>query len=430
MTTGTGICTDMEYRLGMGGVLGGAANLAQPVVDSVERPHTGVRNMPIGELGDPRIADAGLRGDVLPRTSAGEKLVSDLRFDGLCAHAETIAKLCYSFKQHFASNKLHTAGMNVNDILAANLARLMTQHAMTQQKLAKESGVAQTTVSLYLNPQRRQPSATGKIPSAKLTEVEKLAAALQVDTWELLRPDGSSGTEGAGGPAQTPPLTPINHGAHRDPLRTNIPAFDDPEDPFPMMPRAPNPWESDWKADAQPELAPPPQISAVRDVVANVSAGGHASNDEFEPVPELPDVRLSAGEGLEVFNEAADGVLQFRSSFLRQHNADGGRGRVVYAAGDSMEPVILDGAAMLLVPAPGLSLSDVASGGVWAINYGGKMLVKTIARQVGGSWVARSFNRRYPDIVLNGDVEVQVLGRIVWAGATLPADIRGQWIKG
>ena len=171
-------------------------------------------------------------------------------------------------------------------------------------------------------------------------------------------------------------------------------------------------------------------ISAARDVVTNVSAGENPANDEFEPVPELPDVRLAASdEGIEVFNESAGGMLHFRRSFLRQHNADDGRACVVYAAGDSMEPIIPDGAALLLVPAQGLSLRDVAGGGVWAINYGGKMLVKTITRPPGGMWVARSFNRAYPDILLETDVEVRVLGRVVWVGAALPPDTRGQWVR-
>lgn len=195
--------------------------------------------------------------------------------------------------------------------------------------------------------------------------------------------------------------------------------------PFPEQASNDVPWHL-----REPDPYPVGAISAARDVVTNVSAGESPANDDFEPVPELPDVRLAASdEGIEVFNEAAGGVLHFRRSFLRQHNADGGRACVVYAAGDSMEPVIPDGAALLLVPAPGLSLRDVAGGGVWAINYGGKMLVKTITRPPGGTWVARSFNRAYPDILLEADIEVRVLGRIVWVGATLPPDSKGQWVR-
>lgn len=202
----------------------------------------------------------------------------------------------------------------------------------------------------------------------------------------------------------------------------------DADQPFPDEAQKQAPWQV-READ-QAAAYPLAAISAARDVVTNVSAGDNPANDDFEPVPELPDVRLAASdEGIEVFNEAAGGMLHFRRSFLRQHNADGGRACVVYAAGDSMEPVIPDGAALLLVPAQGLSLRDVAGGGVWAINYGGKMLVKTITRPPGGIWVARSFNRAYPDILLETDVEVRVLGRIVWVGAALPPDAKGQWVR-
>lgn len=63
----------------------------------------------------------------------------------------------------------------------------MTAKSLTQKALAERSGVGQTTVSLYLNPQRRQPGKSGKVPSAKLSEVESLAGALDVEIWELLR---------------------------------------------------------------------------------------------------------------------------------------------------------------------------------------------------------------------------------------------------
>jgi len=79
----------------------------------------------------------------------------------------------------------------LNDILAANLARQMADKGYTQASLAKLSGVGQTTISLYLNPGRRQPSKSGKVPSAKFSEVESLAEALEVPAWSLLIPDSA-----------------------------------------------------------------------------------------------------------------------------------------------------------------------------------------------------------------------------------------------
>lgn len=251
------------------------------------------------------------------------------------------------------------------------------------------------------------------LPKAKRDELEKVLASA------LARLMDGAAQQAVKSPAGTP------KGA-------GLASLDDVENPFPVGPTKLKPWDLGYRSEREEEEAPAllPAISTARDVVANVSAGDHAANDEFEPVPELPDVRLAAGdEGVEVLNEAPKGVLHFRSSFLRQHNANDGRARVVYASGDSMEPVIPNGAAMLLVPTAGLTLRDVASGGVWAINYDGKMLVKTITRPAGGMWVARSFNQAYPDILLENGVDVRVLGRIVWVGAALRNDLQGQWVR-
>ncbi|KAG0740961.1 hypothetical protein G6F24_016852 [Rhizopus arrhizus] len=86
----------------------------------------------------------------------------------------------------------------LNDILATNLASLMEKAGHTQASLAKLSGIGQTTISLYLNPGRRQPSKRRTAPSAKLGAEETLAAVYGVDPWHLLRPSGIAGTEEAG----------------------------------------------------------------------------------------------------------------------------------------------------------------------------------------------------------------------------------------
>jgi len=166
-------------------------------------------------------------------------------------------------------------------------------------------------------------------------------------------------------------------------------------------------------------------------VVPNVTTGAPvAANDSFEDVPELADVRLAAGDGIENHAEEQTGVIQFRRSFLRSVGAEAGKALVVYAKGDSMEPVIKDGAALLVVPNEDLTLRDLAGGGVYAINYDGKMIVKTVAKdKLTGRWVARSFNPAYPDIPLENGQPARVLGQVVWAGARLRGDEAGQWVR-
>lgn len=219
------------------------------------------------------------------------------------------------------------------------------------------------------------------------------------------------------------------------PLREHKPGglvdMDHADDAFPMrIPGLPAPWEG-GRTTHQAEREPRLRISTQEGVVANVGPGEpHAANDKFEKVPELSDVRLAAGDGIENDDETQTGVIQFRRSFLRSVGADAGKARVVYAKGDSMEPVIKDGAALLVVPNEDLTLRDLAGGGVYAINYDGKMIVKTVAKdKLTGRWVARSFNPQYPDIPLENGHPARVLGQVVWVGARLRDDEAGQWIR-
>ena len=113
---------------------------------------------------------------------------------------------------------------SLNDILATNLARLMEKAGHKQASLAKLSGIGQTTISLYLNPGRRQPSKSGKVPSAKFGEVETLAEVLGVEPWDLLRPHDAA-----------PAVAPLKSNL---PLRDHKPGglvdMDQADDAFPM----------------------------------------------------------------------------------------------------------------------------------------------------------------------------------------------------
>lgn len=63
----------------------------------------------------------------------------------------------------------------------------MLKKQWDKKKLAEKSGVAPRTIGYYLKPDQRQAGSKGKAPSAKLSEVQMLAQALELETWELLR---------------------------------------------------------------------------------------------------------------------------------------------------------------------------------------------------------------------------------------------------
>lgn len=80
------------------------------------------------------------------------------------------------------------SGKTINQIVADNLAYWMERTGFaSQQALADKSGVSQRTIANYLRPSLRDNTNSGKEPSAKLTELGKLAKSMNIEVWQLLR---------------------------------------------------------------------------------------------------------------------------------------------------------------------------------------------------------------------------------------------------
>lgn len=296
----------------------------------------------------------------------------------------------------------------LNDILAINLASLMEKAGHTQASLAKLSGIGQTTISLYLNPSRRQPSKSGKVPSAKFGEVETLASVYGVDPWHLLRPSGIAGADEAD-------QRPANkRGALTD--------MDAARDEFPMRNILDEPGSSDGYA-GKPGRGEQPTLMNRAPNVGHVARAGYSANDqEFTPIPEL-DVRLAAGHlGIENYEETKIGEIQFRRSFLESLKLPVERMRIVYAEGDSMEPIIRNKGPMLFLEESVTDVRKIDPRTVYAINLGGKMVVKCIQRERDGTLLAKSLNPAHPPFPLKLDngQDVRIVGRILWS----PYDLR------
>lgn len=106
-------------------------------------------------------------------------------------HTPILGKFSSDGKEHFTKRLGHAQPMSekdsINQVLAENLAHWMGERKLTQNALAEKAGVSQKTISNYLNPEQRVDGAKGKEPSAKLTELNRIAGALGVGVWELVR---------------------------------------------------------------------------------------------------------------------------------------------------------------------------------------------------------------------------------------------------
>lgn len=137
--------------------------------------------------------------------------------------------------------------------------------------------------------------------------------------------------------------------------------------------------------------------------------------DEYVVVPRMT-LRLSAGNGGPVAepDPQLDQGQAFRTAYIRRRRLKPRALMSAYAQGDSMEPRICDGDALLI----DTSQTDIQDGKIYAVvwNDNEELRVKRLYKLPGGSILIKSDNRdRYPEIAVPADQvgTVTVLGRVV-----------------
>lgn len=138
-------------------------------------------------------------------------------------------------------------------------------------------------------------------------------------------------------------------------------------------------------------------------------------HDDDVELPFFTEVELSAGIGSEVVREDNGFKLRFSKSSLRRANVDPSNAACVQIKGDSMEPILSDGATVGV----DTSQTNIIDGKMYAIDHAGMLRVKVLHRIPGGLRV-RSFNSdEYPDETYKGDElnDIKVIGKVFWSAA-------------
>lgn len=109
--------------------------------------------------------------------------------------------------------------------------------------------------------------------------------------------------------------------------------------------------------------------------------------------------------------------LRFRAESLKRRGIDHDCAMVIYADGDSMEPLIGDGDTILF----DTSKKDVQDGRIYVIEIDDETLVKRLHRRPGGRILVHSENPAYaPYEVSSGDAaHFRILGRVMWGAGWL-----------
>tara|TARA_R110002153_G_scaffold195922_10_gene349264 strand:+ start:1162 stop:1887 length:726 start_codon:yes stop_codon:yes gene_type:complete len=141
-------------------------------------------------------------------------------------------------------------------------------------------------------------------------------------------------------------------------------------------------------------------------------------NEDDVEVPFYMEVELSAGSGLEVQLETAGPKLRFSRSTLKRQGVDVANAACVRVSGNSMEPVIPDGAAVGI----DTCRTNVKDGDMYAIDWSGALFVKILTRRPGGGLRIKSFNHEeYPEEILDAEEakNIRVIGRVFWYSVLL-----------
>ncbi len=140
------------------------------------------------------------------------------------------------------------------------------------------------------------------------------------------------------------------------------------------------------------------------------------AEDETE-VPFLREIELAAGSGKYAIEESYTRTkLRFGRSTLRNRGIDPANIVCVTIKGNSMEPVILDGATVGVDTAN----TTIVDGKIYAIAIDNELLrVKLLYRLPNGQVRIRSYNRdEYEDEICNIE-DIRVIGKVFWYSVLL-----------
>ncbi len=168
--------------------------------------------------------------------------------------------------------------------------------------------------------------------------------------------------------------------------------------------------------EAEPSVDTQPGVK-----LSNIEAWDDATPlpDDEVYVPFLREVELAAGSGRFVIEESDTAKLRFFKSDLRRNNVQFSNAKCVIARGNSMFPVLRDGATVGVNTGKN-SLGDIVDGDLYAINHNGQLRVKQVYRMPTGLRL-RSFNRdEHPDedytFAEAQEQQISILGHVFWWG--------------
>jgi phage repressor protein C with HTH and peptisase S24 domain len=122
------------------------------------------------------------------------------------------------------------------------------------------------------------------------------------------------------------------------------------------------------------------------------------------------EVQLAAGSGRSHVQENHGRKLRFSKRTLSRYGVQASAAYCVTSSGNSMEPVIPDGATVGI----DTNKTHIKDGDIYAIDHNGHLRIKILYKTPYGKLRLRSFNEEeWPEENVN-EMDVKVLGRVFW----------------
>lgn len=138
-----------------------------------------------------------------------------------------------------------------------------------------------------------------------------------------------------------------------------------------------------------------------------------ANESEFTNIRRF-DLRASAGEGRLVFDYDALEPFKIRTDFLKKNGASEKNTFFMTAKGDSMEPIIPDGADVLVVE----NGHEIINGKVYVFFLNKNIYIKSLSKTEGGI-VALSYNHAYDPMFIGPKDSFKIIGRVIMCSFVL-----------
>ena len=125
------------------------------------------------------------------------------------------------------------------------------------------------------------------------------------------------------------------------------------------------------------------------------------------------ELRTAAGAGALDLDESIAKYAYFRNSWLRKHELNPDRCCIIGVIGDSMEPTLPDGCAIML----DRNRKEPRERGIFVVSSPDGLVVKRVERGEAGNWILASDNASWRSI--RWPQEARIIGQVVWFARTL-----------